>query len=234
MPKKVKKLNNLPNHLAIILDGNGRWAKKRGLSRSLGHLAGANNIFKIVNEVNKLNIKMLTIYTFSTENFKRPAEEVNYLMELPFIFYEKYQEKLTNNFNVKIVHVGSKENLSKELVDLINEIEAKTKDNKGLILNIAFNYGFYDELNSAITEMIKNNKKTFKEEDIYPFLYVKEPVDFLIRTSGEQRLSNFLLYQASYSELYFTKKHWPDFNKKALTKALKNYQKRIRRYGGLT
>lgn len=234
MKKNALKLNKVPNHLAIILDGNGRWAKKRGLPRSLGHQAGANNIFKIVKVAEQLNIKMLTIFTFSTENFKRPKEEVNFLMELPLKLSEKYYEELDNNFSVKIVHVGSKENLANELVELIDKLETKTKNNKGLVLNIAFNYGFYDELNNAIIKMIEDNETSFKKENIYKYLDVKEPVDLLIRTSGEKRLSNFLLYQLAYAELYFTKKYWPAFKEKDLIKALKNYQKRKRRFGGIS
>lgn len=233
MKKKPLKLNKVPNHLAIILDGNGRWAKKRGLPRSLGHLAGANNIFKIVSACENLNIKMLTIYAFSTENFKRPQEEVNYLMNLPFDLYEKYQNKLTNDLKVKIVHVGSKENLNEDLVKLIKKIEDETKNNKGLVLNVAFNYGFYDELNNAIIKISKD-RESLEKVDLYPYLDVKEPVDLLIRTSGEQRLSNFLLYQLAYAELYFAKKHWPAFKEKDLIKAIKNYQHRKRRFGGLS
>lgn len=234
MKDKSLKLNNLPYHLAIILDGNGRWARKRGLSRSLGHQAGAYNIFKIVNSALKLKIKMLTIFTFSTENFKRPKEEVDFLMELPLKLYSQYQDRLDSISKIKLVHVGSKDNLSNELVELINELEFKTKHNQGLILNIAFNYGSYEEINKAVVDMNRDNLKSFNKEEFYRYLYVKEPVDLLIRTSGEMRLSNFLLYQLAYAELYFTKKHWPAFKEKDLIKALKNYQKRKRRFGGIS
>ncbi len=234
MKDKSLKLNNLPYHLAIILDGNGRWARKRGLSRSLGHQAGAYNIFKIVNSTLKLKIKMLTIFTFSTENFKRPKEEVDFLMELPLKLYSQYQDQLNSISKIKLVHVGSKDNLSNELVELINELEFKTKHNQGLILNIAFNYGSYEEINKAVVDMNRDNLKSFNKEDFFRYLYVKEPVDLLIRTSGEMRLSNFLLYQLAYAELYFTKKHWPAFKEKDLIKALKNYQKRKRRFGGIS
>lgn len=230
---KKSNLNkvNIPNHVAIILDGNGRWAKKRGLPRSVGHQFGANNIFKIANHANKIGIKTLSIYTFSTENFKRPKDEVDYLMNLPHKLMES--NKMNDEFNMKLVHVGSKEGLPLKLVELFEKIEDDTKDNKGLQINVCFNYGSYEELNHAITKMIKDGKKEFNKEDIYPYLYVQEPVDLLIRTSGELRLSNFLLYQAGYSEFYFTKKHWPAFKEKDLLKALKNYQKRHRRFGGL-
>lgn len=234
MKDKSLKQNNLPYHLAIILDGNGRWARKRGLSRSLGHQAGAYNIFKIVNSALKLKIKMLTIFTFSTENFKRPKEEVDFLMELPLKLYSQYQDQLDSISKIKLVHVGSKDNLSNELVELINELEFKTKHNQGLILNIAFNYGSYEEINKAVVDMNRDNLKSFNKEEFYRYLYVKEPVDLLIRTSGEMRLSNFLLYQLAYAELYFTKKHWPAFKEKDLIKALKNFQKRKRRFGGLS
>lgn len=230
MEKLLKK--QIPNHVAIILDGNGRWAKRRGMPRTYGHKVGAENIFKIAGLCNELGIKTLTVYAFSTENFSRPDEEVDYLMKLPALLKEENKDRLSKH-NVVIKHVGRRDKIPKDLLDLFDEFYESTKHHSGLTLNIAFDYGSYEELNQAIQSMIKANKTSFTQADMYPFLYVKEPVDLLIRTSGEQRLSNFLLYQVSYAEFYFTKKHWPAFNKRALYKAIKAYQKRERRFGGL-
>lgn len=231
MEKLLKK--RIPRHVAIILDGNGRWAKKRGMPRTYGHKKGAENIITIASECDKLGIESLTVYAFSTENFKRPKDEVNYLMKIPFLLKDDHKDKLTTKHNVVIKHVGRKDRIPKELSNLFDEFYEKTKHHTGLKLNIAFDYGSYDELNTAIKAMIKDGKTSFMDTDIYPYLYVDEPVDFLIRTSGEQRISNFLLYQISYAEFYFAKKHWPAFGKKELYKAIKVYRKRNRRFGGL-
>ncbi len=230
MEKLLK--GEIPNHLAIILDGNGRWAKKRGMPRTYGHKVGAENIFKIAALCDKIGIKVLTVYAFSTENFKRPKEEVDYLMKLPKLLEQENKERFTDH-NIIVRQVGRKDKIPKSLKNMFDNLYEQTKDNTGLKLNIAFDYGSYYELDDAIKRMIKDNKKSFHSKDIYPYLFVNEPVDLLIRTSGEQRLSNFLLYQVSYAELYFTKKHWPAFNKKELFKAIKEYQRRNRRFGGL-
>ena len=230
MEKLMKK--GIPNHIAIILDGNGRWAKKRGMPRTYGHKVGAENIFKIAGLCQDLGVKTLTVYAFSTENFSRPDEEVNYLMELPALLKKENEERLTNH-NVIINHVGRKTKMPESLRKLFDEFYENTKHHSGLKLNIAFDYGSYYELDEAIKAMVKDGKTSFSSEEVYPYLMVDEPVDLLIRTSGEQRLSNFLLYQISYAEFYFCKKHWPAFNKKALFKAIKAYQKRNRRFGGL-
>lgn len=233
---KIEKLKKakIPNHLAIILDGNGRWAKKRGLSRNIGHQYGANNILKIASLADKLGVKHLTLYAFSTENWIRPQKEIDYLMKLPFELYDKNKDTLlSDDHNIVIKQVGRTSKFSKELNELFSKFYNKTKHHTGLTLNLAFDYGSFEELDIAIKKMIKDKKDSFSSEDIFPYLYVKEPVDYLIRTSGEKRLSNFLLLQSSYAEFYFTKKHWPAFNEKELFKAIKEYQKRERRYGGL-
>jgi|SRR5690554_1728909 len=233
---KIEKLQKgkIPKHLAIILDGNGRWAKKRGLPRNIGHQYGANNIIKIASLADKLGIKHLTLYAFSTENWTRPQKEIDYLMTLPFELYEKNKDSLlSDNHNIVIRQVGRTSKFSKELNELFIKFYEKTKHHTGLTLNLAFDYGSFEELNTAIKKMIKDKKTSFLSEDILKYLYVKEPVDYLIRTSGEKRLSNFLLLQNSYAEFYFTKKHWPAFNEKQFFKAIKEYQKRERRYGGL-
>lgn len=235
----LKKIENfqkriIPKHVAIILDGNGRWAKKRAMPREYGHLQGANNIIKIVQHANKLGVKHLTLFLFSTENWSRPQKEIDFLMNLPFKLYEENKNTILNKeHNIVLRQVGRREKFSKELNDLFDRFYNETKDNTGLNVNLAFDYGSFEELTQAFNRMIKDGTKFFSEKDIYPYLYVGEPVDLLIRTSGEQRLSNFLLLQSSYAELYFTKKHWPAFNKKEFFKAIKEYQNRERRYGGL-
>lgn len=234
--KQIKKLKEgvMPNHLAIILDGNGRWAKRFGLPRTYGHLQGANNILKIAKLAEALGIKHLTLYAFSTENWNRPKEEVDYLMRLPFELYERNKETLlSDNHNIVIRQVGRTSKFSKELNDLFLMFYEKTKHHTGLNLNLAFDYGSAEELDAGIKKMIEAGKDSFLIEEVLSFLYVKEPVDYLIRTSGEKRLSNFLLLQSSYAEFYFTNKHWPAFKDKELFKALKEYQKRERRFGGL-
>ena len=230
MEKLLKK--PIPKHVAIILDGNGRWAKRRGMPRTYGHKIGAENIFTIAKVCDQLGIEMLTVYAFSTENFSRPQEEVDYLMKLPALLQKENKDRMINH-NVVIKQVGRQHKIPKALRDLFDEFYEQTKHHTGLKLNIAFDYGSYYELDDTIKRMIEDGKTSFTDEDIYPYLFVDKPVDLLIRTSGEQRLSNFLLYQVSYAEFYFTKKHWPAFNKKDLFKAIKAYQKRQRRFGGL-
>ncbi len=237
--KQLKTINKLkedkiPNHLAIILDGNGRWAKKRAMPRVYGHQVGANNIFKIARLANALGIKYLTVYAFSTENWSRPQEEVEFLMRLPFELYEQNKKTmLSDEHDMVIKQVGRREKFSKELNDLFDKFYNETKHHQGLTVQLAFDYGSFEELDTAVKKMVKDKKDSFIEDDILPYLYVKDRVDLLIRTSGEQRLSNYLLLQSSYAEFYFTKKHWPAFNDKELFKAIKEYQKRERRYGGL-
>jgi len=222
------KLERVPSHVAIILDGNGRWAKKHKQSRSFGHYQGGRNLFNVAKEAKNLGIKKLTVYAFSTENWKRPQDEVNYLMTKPIELFNENKHRISE-ITYKISFVGRRDRFSKELLNVIEEIEEKTYNNQGFELVIAADYGSYDELINAINQIKGNVTK----EEIEKHLMVKEPVDLLIRTSGELRISNFLLWQISYAELYFTKVYWPAFNKKELKKALLNYQKRHRRFGGL-
>lgn len=224
----IKELN-LPNHLAIILDGNGRWAKKFGMPRTFGHQQGVKNLIKISKYCNEIGIKELTVYAFSTENWSRPKEEVDYLMQLLKENFDRLSKKVDSNIVIKVV--GEKTKLSDELLEIIEKVENATKDNSGLKLNIAFNYGSRDELVHAMKEIVSNNEEITKE-NISKHLYVSD-VDLLIRTSGECRISNFLLWQISYSEFYFTKVHWPAFSPKELDKALIDFSSRNRRYGGL-
>ncbi|ERT69681.1 MULTISPECIES: isoprenyl transferase [Cetobacterium] len=223
----------VPNHIAIIMDGNGRWAKEKGMPRTYGHKAGADTLRKILTSCGELGIKYLTVYAFSTENWKRAKEEVDTLMFL-FKTYLKNEKKLLMKNNVKFLVSGRKEGVSKDLLAEISKLEEATKGNTGITLNIAFNYGGRAELVDAIKEIVKNNEKEITEETVEKYLYNQLPdPELLIRTSGEMRISNFLLWQIAYSEIYVTDTYWPDFNKDELIKAIESYQKRDRRFGGV-
>ncbi len=222
------KLTKIPQHIAIILDGNGRWAKKLGQPRSFGHYMGGRNLFTMARVAKKYGIKKMTVYAFSTENWKRPQDEVNYLMTKPIEMYHENQDRI-KEIDYKITFAGRRDRLSPELLEVMNDLEEKTKHNDGFELMICLDYGAYDELIQAFNKL----KEPATKESLENELMVKEPVDLLIRTSGEQRLSNFLLWQVAYAEFYFAKVHWPAFNERQLVKALKNYQKRQRRFGGL-
>lgn len=223
----------VPNHIAIIMDGNGRWAKEKGMPRTYGHKAGADTLRKILTSCGELGIKYLTVYAFSTENWKRAKEEVDTLMFL-FKTYLKNEKKLLMKNNVKFLVSGRKEGVSKDLLSEISKLEEATKGNTGITLNIAFNYGGRAELVDAIKEIVKNNEKEITEETVEKYLYNQLPdPELLIRTSGELRISNFLLWQIAYSEIYVTDTYWPDFNKDELIKAIESYQKRDRRFGGV-
>jgi len=232
--------NNIPNHIAIILDGNGRWAKKRGLPRTMGHKVGADNLKKIAIECSNLGIKALSVYAFSTENWKRPKEEIDYLMKLPKEFEEGFKGEFEDN-GIRVMFSGRKDRFNNEVLGLMKRVEDKTKDRDKMILNICFDYGSQYEITEAVKEIsmkYKENKiklEDINEEMIGNHLYTKDlpKLDLLIRTSGELRISNFLLWQLAYSELYFPKVPWPAFNKKELLKAMDSFQKRNRRFGGL-
>lgn len=233
-------MNRLPKHIAIILDGNGRWAKKRGLPRVLGHRKGAFNLKDIAVECDKLGIKYLTVYCFSTENWKRPEDEVNYLMTTPLKYYLKYKKKIFDS-NIRIKVIGRRDRISKEFLNMINEIEDKTSSHTGLTLTLCIDYGSIDEITTAVKNIavkVKNNEiepSDITADLITNHLFTKDypQLDLMIRTSGEYRISNYLLWQMAYSELYFTDTYWPDFNKKELHKAIINFQNRNRRFGGL-
>lgn len=219
---------NIPHHVAIILDGNGRWAKRLGQPRSYGHYMGGRNLFRIAKACQKIGIHKLTVYAFSTENWKRPKDEIEYLMSKPVELYQENKERI-QEIDYKVTFAGRKDRIPKNLLDVMAEIEEKTKQNQGFELTICADYGAYDEIITAVNQLEKPITKEMIEEK----LMVKEPVDLLIRTSGEQRLSNFLLWQVSYAEFYFAKVHWPAFNERQLQKAMKAYQKRHRRFGGI-
>lgn len=229
----------VPNHVGIIVDGNGRWATQKGKKRSEGHLAGSKNLDNLCQYIFDKGIKILSLYVFSTENFKRSDEEVNYLMDL-FIKKFKNDFKIFNKKDIKIVFSGRREPLRQEILDIIDDITYKTKDNKSGILNFCLNYGSHAEIIDAVKKINKdiiNNKLVIDElnDDIFQnYLYNNLPdVDLLIRTGGEIRLSNFMLWQCAYAELYFTDILFPDFNEAELEKALDSYSKRDRRYGGI-
>ena len=238
--KKEIDMHNLPRHIGVIMDGNGRWAKKRGLPRSAGHSAGAEALKKIVTEANDLGVKYITVYAFSTENWKRPKEEVDYLMNL-LLNYLKNAEQTLSGENVVIRAIGSRAEFSEEIREQIVKTEEFTKNNTGIVMNIALNYGGREEIATAarrIAEMTLDGK--IKPEDIDDKLIgenlytASQPdVDLLIRTSGEQRLSNFMLWQVSYAEMWFTDKLWPDFTPADFRQAIHDFQNRGRRFGGI-
>lgn len=226
------------NHIGLIVDGNGRWAKERGQKRSYGHKKGAEALEKIILYINENKIaNYLSLYVFSTENFNRSEEEVNYLMELFMKWFKKAKDKY-QNANIKVLFSSQKNYLKKEIVDAINELENATKENTGLVVNFCLSYGGRQEIVDAtkkISEKVLN--KEIKIEDINEELFKKylyndlPDVDFLIRTSGENRISNFMLWQLSYAEFYFPKTYFPDFTPESLEEAIKEYEKRDRRFG---
>ncbi len=229
----------IPNHVGIILDGNGRWAKNKKLSRSEGHKAGYNNLKDLSVYILNRGIKILSLYVFSTENFKRSEEEVGYLMNLMVKKFKSDAKYFMKN-DVKVVFSGSNKNLRNDVVDAINYLKNLTKDNKKGILNICLNYGGQMEIvdmTKKIATLVKENKLDIcdiNEEIVNKNLYQDLPqIDFLIRTSGEMRLSNFMLWQNSYAEFYFPKTYFPDFNRQEFDKALIEYTKRDRRFGGI-
>ncbi len=233
-------LNRLPKHIAIILDGNGRWAQKRGKPRIYGHRHGAFALRDIAKYSNEIGIKYLTVYCFSTENWKRPYDEVNFLMTTPVRYFNKYFDNITKT-NIRIKTIGRKDRLPLSLKNSLEKIENATKDHTGLTLTFAIDYGARDEITTAVKKIAndvkdgKINPDEINEKTIEDNLFTKDypPLDLLIRTSGELRISNYLLWQLAYSELYFTNTYFPDFNKDELDKALIDYQSRNRRYGGL-
>jgi len=230
----------LPRHVAFIMDGNGRWAKKRFLPRIAGHKAGVEALKKVIRYSSEVGIDYVTVYAFSTENWSRPENEVKGILELLVTAMNKEFDELIAN-DVKIKMLGIEENLPEKVKKAFHEAEEKTKHNKGLQFNIAFNYGSRKEILHAVkkvAELIKSQRIEIKEIDealFENFLYTKNipDPDLVIRTSGEVRLSNFLLWQISYSELYFTDTYWPDFNEAAYQKALDEYRNRKRRFGSL-
>jgi undecaprenyl diphosphate synthase len=226
--------SKLPVHVAIIMDGNGRWAKKRGLPRVFGHREGAKTVKKTIETASDLGIKVLTLYAFSTENWIRPAGEIGGLMSLLQRYLKAELKSMLSN-DIKFMVSGDITKFSAQLQNVIEDTKAKTSGNKGLVLNLALNYGGRQEILSAVNKLVKKGRKAITEEELSSFLYTSElpEPDLFIRTSGEYRLSNFLLWQLAYTELYFTDVLWPDFDKEEFFKAVLSYQSRQRRFGGV-
>lgn len=222
----------LPTHLGIIMDGNGRWAKKRGMPRTLGHKAGADVFKKISKECGKIGIEEVTFYAFSTENWKRPKEEVETLMRLFKDYLLEAKADLEASGNLRIRFVGEREGISEELLALMDEAVETTSARTGTMINVAVNYGGRQEIVSAVNKLIASGKTAVTEDDISSLMYTNPECDLIIRPSGEQRLSNFLLWQAAYSEFWYSDVLWPDFSEKDLHSALADFEKRNRRFGG--
>ena len=228
---------NTLNHLAIVMDGNGRWAKKNKVPRTAGHYKGVEVLRNITIYANRLGIKCLTVYAFSTENWKRSSDEVSYIMSLPKIFFVSYIKELMDN-NVRIMIIGDRERVPKETMKVIDEAIETTANNTGLILNFAFNYGARDEIVRAAKKYAEDYKAgiadDLTEESFSSYLYTKDlpEVDLLIRTGSQMRLSNFLLYQLAYSEFIVIDTLWPDFNSDVLDECIAEYKNRQRNFGG--
>jgi undecaprenyl diphosphate synthase len=234
------KQHSIPSHIAIIMDGNGRWAKKRALPRVAGHHEGMKVVRKITKLANQLGVKVLTLYAFSTENWKRPKSEVDYLMKLPEEFLGTFLPELIEE-NVQVKMMGNKEQLPSFTLNAIEKAMIDTKDNTGLVLNFALNYGSRVEIIEAVKHVLNDcnsgimNEKDLTEDVFSSYLMTSEfnDPDLLIRTSGEIRLSNFMLWQLAYSEFWFTDTLWPDFKEEDLLDAIDAFQSRQRRFGGV-
>lgn len=230
--KQSIEFSALPKHIGIIMDGNGRWAKKRGLPRTAGHRAGADVFKKISKECDRLGIKEVTFYAFSTENWKRPKEEVDAIMKLFHDFLIEAKEDLQASGNMSIKFVGERNGISEDLLRLMDEAELETAERTGTRVNLAINYGGRQEIVSAVNKLISDGKTKITEDDISRCVYTSSDCDLIIRPSGEERLSNFLLWQAAYSEFWYSDVLWPDFDEKDLHEALSEFEKRNRRFGG--
>ena len=229
--------NIIPKHVSIIMDGNGRWATKRGLKRSEGHLEGSKTLEKIALYAIKKGVKVLSVYAFSTDNFKRSEEEVNYLMNLFILMFTKKMKKIKKN-NIKVIFSGRREGLRSDVLEAMDKITNDTSNNENGILNICINYGGQEEIVDGIKKIVKdvnNNKISIDDIDkafFSKYLYQDlPPIDLLIRTSGEYRVSNYMIYQMAYSEFYFTDVLFPDFDEKEFDKAIDSFNHRDRRFG---
>ena len=235
LKKKKTEQRILPTHIAIIMDGNGRWAKKHSLPRTAGHAAGSKNFKNIARYCNKIGLKYLTVYAFSTENWKRPKEEVDNIMKI----FREYLEDAKNfkDENIQVQFIGDRSMLDKDIQRLMKESEDASADATGLHLNIAINYGGRDEIVHAVKQIISNNTSAqdITEQTISNNLYTagQPDPDFIIRPSGEYRLSNYLIWQSAYAEYWFSDILWPDFKPKDLEKAIEEFNHRNRRFGGL-
>lgn len=231
-------LQRIPENIAIIMDGNGRWAKKRGMPRTAGHLQGAENVRTIAKEANRLGVKTLILYAFSTENWNRPEQEIDYLCKLPKMFFSKYIKEL-KALNIRVTCIGEYQKFPKDTVTVIENAINDTSMNTGLNLCLAVNYGARREITLAAQQYVKDVLQSKASLEIDEAAFSKymmgehQELDLLIRTSGEVRLSNFLLWQCAYAEMIFTDAAWPDFDESALHRCIEEYQQRDRRFGGL-
>ena len=225
---------NIPSHIAIIMDGNGRWAKSRLLPRTVGHQAGVKALKRTIKIAYEIGVKHLSAYVFSTENWKRPKKEVDFLMTILDTIIEKEVKEL-HEYGVKVNFCGETAELNNKLQKKIAWAEEFTKNNNKLQLNLMVNYGARREIVTAVNKLIQEGSPEISEEDICRNLYAKESPDpeLIIRTGGDRRLSNFMLWQGAYSEIWVTKQYWPNFSRKILMKAIEDYSKRDRRFGGL-
>ena len=226
--------DRLPKCVAFIIDGNGRWATERNMPRMYGHKAGIDAVIETIKNAQEIGLKELIFFCFSTENWNRPKQEVDGLFDL----FREYLNNDTNEYskkNIKFKMCGERKNLPQDIVKKAEELEIKTKDCEDMIVCLCINYGGRNDIVEAVNKCLKDGKKDITEEEFKHYLYTSElsDPDLIIRTSGEQRISNFLLYQMAYSELYFTKTYWPDFDKKELLKALHEFQQRNRRFGAI-
>jgi len=234
--KSIKKIEKIPTHLAIIMDGNGRWAAEKGLPRVSGHQAGTENLREVIEAAVEFGIKYLTIFAFSTENWSRPTDEVQGLMKIFRIMLDRELKNLHEN-GVQLRHLGCLDRIDETLKKKVDEAIKLTKNNSTLILNIAFNYGGRDEILRAVKQIIEDGRDVNDLDDELFSEYLctagSPDPDMIIRTSGEFRISNFMLWQGAYSEWYFTPTYWPDFGKDDLLQAITEYDQRERRYGGI-
>ena len=234
-------MNNIPQHIAIIMDGNGRWAKAQGKARTFGHKAGAETLKTIVRAADKLGVKVLTVYAFSTENWKRPLEEVNFIMDLLCLYLTKEIDEFNAN-NVQVRFIGTRQGMSQKVLEKMDYALKATQDNTGIILNIAVNYGSQLEIVEAVRKIAAQAVagelavEAIDESVVEANLYTAglPAPDLLIRPGGDVRISNFLLWQIAYAEIYYTNTYWPDFKPADLVDAIRVFQGRERRYGGLT
>lgn len=228
---------NIPKTVAIIMDGNGRWAKNKGLPRTAGHKKGADQVRTIALEANRLGVEKLILYAFSTENWKRPEDEVSYLCKLPGMFFSKFIKELIEK-NIRVTFAGELDKFPEDTQKVIKKAIDQTRENTGLELCLAINYGSRREILLAArkyAQEVADQKRAndLSEEEFSTYLFVPENVDLLIRTSGEERISNFLLWQIAYAELIFTDTAWPDFDEKAFDECIQEFNRRDRRFGGL-
>lgn len=234
MLKKKNVPQTLPTHIAFIMDGNRRWAVKHGLDRMVGHKQGGVAFSKLVDALLKFpQIKYASFFAFSTENWNRDKKEIDYIFEVVYNFVKDFEDDFLSK-NLQFRYMGNLDKFPQKLKDIVIEVAEKSKNNTGLVVNVALNYGGRDDIVHATNRLIEQGVKQVTVENLSENLYSAPlpDVDLLVRTSGEKRVSNFMLFQMAYSEFYFTKTYWPDFNERQLLKALKEFSKRNRRFGG--